>query len=279
MSTVKQIKDDLQDSESLKMVTQAYTEISALKLQKIRAGIEKNRSFFQEITEVYHMINTEAAKKHLILRPKKGTVSILITSNQHFYGGLEKELVKFYIVNTTKFATDKIVIGSTASEFLKAFNYTSPYQQVVLKTDLPTAEEIRNLVTKIIGYEQIMIYYSRMHSILTQEPHVVDIVQKPPEYFLKVKAPSFNYIFEPELEIILKFFENQVTLLLVEQTFLESELARAAARLTSMDQAQLAADETMLAQKKELAQAKRSVDNIAILENIATLKAYRDKTK
>lgn len=277
MNTVKQVKDQLQDSESLKMVAQAYTEISALKLQKIRAGIEKNRSFFQEITEVYHTINVEAAKKHLALRPKKGTVSILITSNQHFYGGLEKDLVKFFIVNTTKFQTDKIVIGSTAGEFLRSFNYFSPYQQITLKNDLPAAEEIRSLVTKIINYEQIMIYYSRMHSILTQEPHVVDIVQKPPEYFLKIKAPSFNYIFEPELAEIVKFFENQVTLLLIEQTFLESELARAAARLTSMDQAQLAADETIILQKKELAQAKRSIDNLSILENIATLQTFRKK--
>lgn len=277
MNSVKQIKEQLVDSFSLKMVAQAYTEISALKLGKIRAGIEKNRVFFQEISEVYHAINIEAAKKHLVLRPKKGTVSILITSNQHFYGGLEKELVKFFIVNTTKFATDRIVIGSTATEFLKSFNYFNPYQQVILKNDLPSAEEIRSLVDKIINYEQIMIYYSRMHSILTQEPHVVDIVQKPPEYFLKTKATSFNYIFEPELEQILKFFENQVTLLLIEQTFLESELARAAARLTSMDAAQLSADEIIVKQKRELAQAKKSLDNINILENIATLKAYRDR--
>lgn len=276
MSTVKQITDALEDSSSLKMVAEAYTEIAALKLEKIRSGIEKNRLFFQEITEVYHVVNIEATKRKIQLRQKKGTVSILITSNHHFYGGLEKNLVKFFIANTAKFQTDKIMIGTTAQEFLKSLNYFQPYQQVILKEDLPTAEEIRLLVSKIISYEQIMVYYSRMHSVLTQEPHVVDIVQKPQEYYLKTKAPKINYIFEPELDLILKFFENQVTLLLMEQTFLEAELARAAARLTSMDQAQLAADETILKQKKELAMAKRSIDNIHLLESVATMKAYRD---
>lgn len=276
MPSIKQINLELEDSESLKMVAAAYTEISALKLQKIRTGIEKNRSFFQEITEVYHIVNVEAAKRSVQIRPKKGTVSILITSNHHFYGGLEKDLVKFFIVNTAKFQTDKIVIGSTAQGFLKSFNYFNPYQQVILKEDLPSAEELRGFVSKIVGYEQIMIYYCRMHSVLTQESHVVDIVQKPPEYYIKSKAPKIDYIFEPELEIILKLFENQVILLLIEQTFLESELARAAARLTSMDQAQLAADETINKQRKELATAKRSLDNIHILESIATRYAFRD---
>lgn len=277
MSTVKQITDQLEDSSSLKMVAEAYTEIAALKLEKIRAGIEKNRLFFQEITEVYHVVNIEAVKRKIQIRPKKGTVSILITSNHHFYGGLEKDLVKFFIANTAKFQTDKIVIGTTAQEFLKALNYFQPYQQAVLKEDLPTAEEIRSLVSKIISYEQIMVYYSRMHSVLTQEPHVVDIVQKPHEYYLKSKAQKINYIFEPELDMILKFFETQVTLLLIEQTFLEAELARAAARLTSMDQAQLAANETIGKQKKELAMAKRSIDNIHLLESVATMKAYREE--
>ncbi|MDD2823559.1 MAG: F0F1 ATP synthase subunit gamma [Candidatus Daviesbacteria bacterium] len=277
MSTVKQIREQLDASESLKLVAQAYTEISALKLEKIRSGIEKNRDFFQEITEVYHVVNTEASKLKLQLRPKKGTVSVLITSNQHFYGALEKELVKFFVLNTTKFATDRVVIGSTAKEFLQSFNYFHPYQQVILKTDIPTSEEMKSIVDKVSGYEQILIYYSRMHSILTQEPHVVDVVQKPPTFFLKSQASTISYIFEPELVEMLSFFEDQITMLLIEQTFLESELARAAARLTSMDQAQFAADDIILKIKQELARAKKSIENVNLLENIATMKAFHDR--
>lgn len=277
MSTIKQINEQLEDTEGLKMVAQAYTEISALKLNKIRHGIEKNRTFFQEITEVYHSVNIEAAKKRIQLRPKKGTISVLITSNQHFYGALEKDLVKFFVLNTTKFATDRIIIGSTAQEFLKSFNYFHPYQKVILKHDMPSSEEMENIIKKVIDYDQIMIYYSRMHSILTQEPHVVDVVQKPPAYFLSSQASEINYIFEPELVEMIEFFESQITTLLIEQTFLESELARAAARLTSMDQAQFTADEIILKQRLELARAKKSIENINLLENIATMKAFKDR--
>lgn len=277
MSTVKQIEQALKDSLSLKMVAEAYTEIGVLKLKKIRAGIERNRSFFQGISEVFHIINVEATKRHIRFKPKLGTVSILITSNFHFYGGLESDLVKLFLVNTTKFQTDRIAIGVTAQEFLKAAHYPHPYRHFVFKKDLPSAEEIRLLVSEINQYEQIMIYYSRMHTVLTQEPHVVNILQKLPEYYMKTQAVKINYIFEPELEMIVNFFENQITLLLIEQIFLESELARTAARLTAMDQSQLAANEIIQKQKRELAMAKRSLNNIHLLESIATIKAYRDE--
>lgn len=278
MSTVKQILEELEGTESLKMVAQAYTEISALKLEKIRSGIEKNREFFQDITEIYHIVNFEAAKKMIALRPKKGTVSILITSNEHFYGSLEHDLVKFFILNTTKFATDRVVIGSTAKELLQSLNYFHPYYQMIFKKDFPTNVEMQQLVSQVIGYEQIMVYYSRMHSILTQEPHVVDVVQKPPTFFIKSQAQTVDYIFEPELAEMLEFFESQITLLLIEQTFLESELARAAARLTSMDQAQFTADEIIKKQRLELGRAKKEIENVNLLENIATMKAFKSRT-
>jgi ATP synthase F1 gamma subunit len=272
MPSVKQQQQILEDSEALKGVAEAYTEISALKLQKIRSSIEANRGFFQEIAEVYHVINVEAFKHHTFKTPKKGTVSILLTSNSHFYGALERNLVKFFIVNTTKFQTDRIAIGITAKEMLQAFSYFHPYSHLVFQHDLPSAAEIRSLVATILNYEQIMVYYSRMHSVIIQEPHVVDIVQKPPEQYIQSSAKKVDYIFEPEIELMMNFFESQVTLLLMEQTFLESELARAAARLTAMDQAQLKADEAISVQKRELLSAKRSFDNIKLLETIATMR-------
>jgi len=90
MQTIKQINTILEEIFSLKLVAHAYTEISTIKLQKIRAGIERNRTFFQEITQVYRMVKVAAGMQNLTSgNPKKGAVSILLTSNQRFYGGLE----------------------------------------------------------------------------------------------------------------------------------------------------------------------------------------------
>lgn len=279
MPTLRQIDQVLEESTSLKLVAQAYSEISAIKLQKIRSNIEQNRNFFQEISELFHIVKLAASRKK-ILPPerKRGTISILLSSNHHFYGSLETQLIKFFVVNTTKFRTDRIVVGKTAMEFLKTMGYFHSFEPFLFNDDLPHLEELRSLVTNLSGYQQISVYYSRMQSVLIQEPHVVDIVQRPPDRLINAPNKTVGYIFEPELGKMLEFFDTQISLLLLEQTFLESELARTASRLISMDQAQMNADEIIRQQKKLLARARRSLENMHLLDTVATLTQWRKET-
>lgn len=277
MLTISQINGRLDESLSLKYIAQAYSEISAVKLQKIRSGIEKNRNFFQEITGVFRMVKVAAAKRNIKLTgtKKKGNVSILLTSNHRFYGALEEKLIRYFIVNTTKFKTDRIIIGKSAAEFLTAMRYSHPHNSVLFKEDLPDITELRNLIVNLMDYEQILVYYSRMQSVLLQEPHVVDVLQQPPEHYTETTHRGLDYIFEPELDKVLQFFNSQIATLLFEQTFLESELARTAARLISMNQAQGNAESLIKDQKMMLSQAKKSEDNNRLLNTVATLLSLR----
>lgn len=275
MATISQINQTLDESLSLKLIAQAYSEIAAIKLQKIRASIERNRNFFQEITQVFRTVRVAASKKHLTPFVKNGTISILITSNHRFYGSLEDKLIHFFITNSSEFSTERLVIGKTALDFLQSMKKPLTYKSVVFKNDLPALEELRNLVVNLMSYQQILVYYSRMQSVLVQEPHVVDILQKPPEHYLATTGRSFEYIFEPELEKIIQFFDRQIATLLFEQTFFESELARTASRLISMDQAQSNAEDLIKQQKRLLFVAKRSMDSARLLDTIATAFSFK----
>lgn len=259
----------LTSSQSLNLIAEAYSEISALKLQRIRHGIERNRVFFAEMQAVYRMVKVAAQKHHLKTDlPRTGAISILLTSNHRFYGTLEHQLIQFFTSNTTQFKTNRIAVGKTGIENLRSYGSSLLFQPVVFKDDMPTGEELRKLVEIITGYQQIMVYYSRMHTVLVQEPHIIDILQKPPESYTKTTGRTFNYIFEPELEKILKFFDSQITTLLLEQTFLEAELARTASRLISMDSAQMKADKQIKEQQKMLFSAQRSIVNSRMLNTI-----------
>jgi F-type H+-transporting ATPase subunit gamma len=276
MATTRQIHQTLEESYSLKLIAQAYSEIAAMKLQRIRSGIEKNRDFFEEISKVFRAVKVAAANRNMnIQQVKKGVVSILLTSNHRFYGNIEEELIRFYVVNTTKFKTDRIVVGKIALEFLQTMNYAHKYASFTFKNDLPNVEELKKLALSLSEYQQILVYYPRMQSVLIQEPHVVDLLQQPPKHYLNSKEHTFDYIFEPEIDQIISFFDNQITTVLLEQTFLESELARTAARLISMDKAQMNADDFIKAQKKLLAQAKRSTENIRLLETVGALSTWQ----
>ena len=79
------------------------------------------------------------------------------------------------------------------------------------------------------------------------------------------------------LKKMLDFFDDQVVSLLLEQTFLESELARTASRLMSMDKAQINAEDVLYKQKLLLGQAKKSEINMALLETAASLMNFKEE--
>lgn len=314
MLTVQQITKTLEEDYSLKMVAQAYTEVSAVKLQNIRKGIEKNRLFFEEITKIFHRVRFVAFKKNIkVQSTRRDTVNILLTSNHRFYGKIEDQLIKFFITNTSKSLADRVVIGKSGVDFLIGMHYFHPYQQFTLQEDIPNTIELKSIAGIINKYAKVVVYYNKFQSVMVQSPVAFDItssiaqpkgeegpipasltvplsttnqpvqnlVQKPNTQPTKKKEDkifgidihehSFDYIFEPEIEKMVQFFENHIATLILEQTFLESELARTASRLISMDEAQNNADQLIKQQKGVLFQAKNAEKNVRLLETIANL--------
>lgn len=276
--TIKQIDQLLEEANSFKDLSVAFGELASLKIKKIRSEVERNRIFFAEIEKVYALIKAIASKRRLALNKPKTTVSVLLTSNQRFYGAITSQLAKHFIINTTKIKTDRVVVGKSGIEHLQAASYLHPYTPVILKNDLPTPEDLKNLATLVSPYRQVIVFYPELKSLLVQNPVARDISESEAE-----KLPSISqelleiekrgrlnsFIFEPEISKTLEFFDHQITTLLLEASFLESELARTASRLIAMDQAQVEANKYIKEYQKLRAYTKRSIDNNMILEGIA----------
>lgn len=280
MPTIKQLNQTIEEGSSLKYIAQAYTEVSSARLKKIRAGIEKNRGFFREITGVLHVIQEAAAKKHVAAKKQtKGTVSIIITSNYRFFGSLENRLLRYYLVNTSKYPTDRIVIGKSGQTYLRNMGYFHSHHSLTFEKDLPNDKELKGLSDLLSDYRQVLVYYSQMKSVMVQNPTITDISQSAAELEQKQQTGQIDYIFEPEIGKMLEFFQGQIISLLLEQAILESELARNAARLISMDQAQINADEFIHQQKLLLAGGRRTQVNNQLLETAASLLKWRKENK
>lgn len=292
--TIKEIDAALEEGQSLKQITQAYSEVANLKIKRIRSEVERNRIFFEEIASVFALIKKLAIKKKVtIVKPKK-TVSLIITSNYHFYGTINSDLIDFFLPNTQKLETDKILIGKVAIDFFKASKKVSNYkqtgvtQEVLLKKDQPTSEELLNLVNMIKDYEQVLVFYSSMKSLLTQQPTFTDITASDARSLVNSSTSNeqtserdneIRFIFEPEMTKILHFFDSQIITLLLEGTFLESELSRTASRFVSMDQGETEANKFIKEYEKLKAYVKRNMDNNKILENFASMAALTNSIK
>jgi len=273
MYQIKQIKNYLEEVGSLELLAEVYTDIARARLEKVRTGIEHNRAFVGEIANVLHIVRVTAEEQGLSAkRKKKVSASVVITSNKRFYyGNLDSRVVDFYIAHTayTGFV-DRYVVGSVGADVLRGKQYPFPYQSIRFDRDLPNTTELESLAEQLNDYQKVFVYYPRFMTVMSQQPSFVDMTG------LVSGAPSRNsdkyYIFEPEIEKILDFFEQQVMAILLEQAFLESELSRIGSQLVAMDNASVNAGNIIREQNTLLASARRSQASMRVLEMVAGMR-------
>lgn len=271
--TIREIDQLIEEGDSLKQIAQAYCEIANQKIKRIRTNLDRNRQFFKEISSVYGLVKALSLKKRVAVPKPRSRISLILTSNYRFYGNINSDLIDFFIAQTKKLQTDRIILGKAAIEYFRADKVFANYQEIALKTDQPSGAELTSLVNIIKDYNQVLVFYSRFKSLLVQEPTVEDItaIAKIPQK----ENSHIRFIFEPDLPKILDFFDSQILTLVLEETFLESEVARTASRFISMDQAETEANKYIKEYQKLKAYVKRNLVNNQILENFASMSEIR----
>ena len=272
MSSTKALNQLIEDGQSLKLITQSLGEIAAVRLSRIKTNVERNRAFYKEITAIYYMVKLIAQQNRLSSPNNNKTISVLLTSNSQFAGKINSELSRYFIKNSSQLATDRIVVGKTGQINMQGVQEL-PFKPLVFSEDLPSYQELKTLADAIKGYKRVLIYYSKMESMLLQKPAVIDITATAEN--IKAEAQQLSYIFEPQILVVLAFFDTQINILLLEQTLLESELSRVVNRLVSMSDAEDKADNFLNQQEQLLAVAKRSSYNLRVLETLISQINFR----
>lgn len=264
---LKEVDQLIEEGYSFRQIAQAYSEIANQKIKLLRANLDRNRVFFEDISSVYSLVKALALKKGITGLKPKGSISVIITSNYRFYGNINTDLIDYYLESTKDLKMDRIIIGKTASEYFKSNNLFE-YQEFLLKKDQPDHQELTSLINIIKDYNQVLIFFSKLKTLLVQIPNYIDIAK-----VAQIQAKEnekIRFIFEPELPKVLSFFDSQVLTLLLEATFLESEVSRTASRFISMDQAETEANKFIKENEKIKAYLKKSIINNQILENFAS---------
>ena len=267
MSNPREVKQEIESTETIRMLTQALGDIATGKLKETRGSIQHTVDYFQQVSVLYKTVQSIALKSRKSLPVKKiipKTMVILVTSNSRLYGGLDSELTRFFFDNTLKLNCDRIVVGSFGAEILHSLSYPNQFEINNFKKDDPTFEELQALGQKVFTHERILVFYSKFKTLLNQEPFISDISTSSLED--NVSKVPFHYITEPEIDKILAFFDTQISFLLFQAIFLEVNLSRLAARMTSMNQAEINAGKQLKTEQKTLLKLKKQIMNLRILE-------------
>lgn len=260
------LREDINLGQALESITIIFGEVASIKLRSLRAAVINNTLFYDDLALVFHLIKLEAQK--LNKKPVKNgkILSLILTSNYRFYGFLNLAVVNFYLLQNLK--SDAIIIGRTGQQLLPQLS------SFIFQNDLPNNLELKQLVTKLIEYEQVIIFYPRFKSTLMQEPAIYDLTA---QTNLPIQTnKQLGYILEPEIEIMLKFFDSQMIGVLLERVLLETEISRAASRILAMDEAQLRAKKFIKEKRKALNLWHNSQINKKVLETFAGYFSFKN---
>jgi len=287
---IQNIKNELDDITTIKFISNAFTESSAVKIKNIREAFERNREFYDEVSYVYHLVKVNAihhksddAKSPIHPSPiskvakskeTEKALSVALTSNQKFYGNINVNIMKAFVQKTKENDHSLLVIGATGLESIKAQQLSKPYKSLIFAHDNPNEKEILNFLETIKEYNKVFMYYPKYLTILTQTVGVLDITFASSPLGEEIQE-DVKLIFEPELSKMEAFFEEQVRLLLFRRVLLEADLARTAARLVSMSTAEERSDEMIKEKKTELRKVRNFLINARLLETFAGIKKWK----
>ena len=251
MISKKELESEIINLEGLNGMVQAYEEIAATRIMHSREKVLTNRNFVEEIGKIFTIVVASYKKQiDTLMKKEKAnqlkdisfihknnkTLYLLISANTGLYGNLVRKTFDLFIENSKKSNTDIAIIGKVGLGMWKQEKLNRNYYYFDFPDQSVNENQLNTILDFIISYEKIVIFYGKFQNLVTQNATYADIsgntYQTSQESEINVK-----YLFEPSFEKILEFFEKQIFASIFEQTMRESQLAKIASRLTSLDTA------------------------------------------
>ena len=279
MPIVSYLKE-IEQIAALETIAGAYSEIAALRIDNIKNSFEQNSLYYEEISQIYHLVKRIANSKGLtveelaeISNERLDTLYVAITSNHGFYGPLNSDAVDTMIKDASMQKAERMIIGAMGISYARSIGSASPFLSMAFALDEPSPDEIYQFLGLSSRYKRIYVYYPKYISMLKQMIDRIDITHSP-ESNSQI-PPDIKYIFEPELSQILMFFEQQVRYLLFARVILETNLSRTATRLITMDTAERDAKELLKKLYMQERRERQSKINANLVSVSGQLKKWR----
>lgn len=277
-------QEQLEGLETIRFVSSTLFDVSAEKIARLRAAFERNSLFYRDISDLYESVKRTARDRGDLPKvaptlpasaPEAGhAIYVAFTSNVRFYGSVNTNVMNVFLETLRKRPADAMVIGRTGKSYMESLESAPKLRYLSFAGDEPTSEEKQRFLEQIAPYDQIYVFHPSFVNVFTQQVGMVDITHTEPVEGTVEAHEQMDYIFEPELPRILRFFETRVRYLLFERVALESELARTAARLFAMNRAQDRADEEIRIVKRSIRKEIADFNDSRLLESFSAISKW-----
>jgi F0F1-type ATP synthase gamma subunit len=286
VDSLKKTQTEILDLHSLRDLIGSYEEIASFRMKKVRDSVLYNRQYLDYISLIFDEVRSSYSRETKSILKRKSAasdkltflahngkkVSVFLSANTGLYGDIITKTFNKFTQEVRAGASELTIVGRHGlSLFLGSFPDT-PYTFFSLPDHDLRPGDLSELIKHIVQYETIKVYYGKYISVVHQTASTVSISAniKPTT---KTKSKKM-YIFEPTLEDILMYFESEVFTSLFEQTVNESQLAKYASRVISMDRADMNIKKRLQRLEMEMLKLSHIIRNkkqLSTLSDIAAL--------
>lgn len=284
MATIaEERQNSLRELETLSFVTSALFEISAEKIDTLRTAFDKNASFYTDISNLYLAVKQTALLRGEYVSAADAkdkaqnnrSLFVALTTNTRFYGSTNTDIMHAFMERIQKEDGDYMVIGKVGEAFLQSFKSEAKNMMFEsFQDDEPTPEETKAFLERVAVYTHVFVLHSSFVNVFTQKVSVLDIAHAPTGVPTN-EEDRVDYLFEPELPLILAFFETRVRHLLFLRVLLESELARTSSRLVSMNAAEDRANTAVVATRRLIRREGEAFRDARLLESFSAIAKWK----
>jgi ATP synthase F1 gamma subunit len=250
MLSLKSIVEEIEQTKEIKSIVTAYEEIASMKMRRIRQNVLTNRSLIMELAEIYKQIVISYKNQIVQLMEKKKiknnptfslrqknerTACIFISASSGLFGSILKKAYQEFSTYIKQNDVEPVIMGGFGR---KRFMAEFPNRNFIY---IPIGDEDdRQGITKklsevLLEFTNIVIFYPKFESMASQKVALLDVSGQQKNLIEGVSAQASFYLFEPSLEKVLDFFETEIFSSILDQTIVESRLARYASRMITLD--------------------------------------------
>lgn len=256
MATRKLIEVEIGGLSELGGIVTTYKEIAAGRIARTRTSVLHSRNFLAEINEIFQQVKasyqgeidrlakkskTKDLSKLSFMKHNGKTVSVLLSSNTGLYGDIVRRTFDVFARQTKEQVTDIAIIGRLGLSLAQEAGFIPPYTYFDFPDQKVDDQKLHEIALFLIKYEKVIVFYQQFQTIVRQDTVVSDISGNA----LVVEEatagnknlPVVRYLFEPSLEKVLEFFEKEIFASIFEQAIRDSQLAKFASRLVTLDSA------------------------------------------
>ncbi len=159
---------------------------------------------------------------------------MFISANSGFFAKILEKTYHQFVSFLEQHDVVPVIIGEFGKRLFMNDYPNREFIYYKFAEDNTQESNLQQITKALTDYTNVIIFYAKFETMATQKVTSLDVLgEGKPITDQPVK--TIEYLFEPSLEKIVSYFEGEIFAGIIQQAVTESDLARYASRITTLD--------------------------------------------